>query len=82
MYLVAKFGDHISYRTGDISSYINSYMDTLKLVEPPASSRYIARFFKSGIPIYNSKVSGTLAEKREEADHRQLQSVMHFMQTQ
>ena len=30
MYWLAKFGDHRSYRNGDIISYINSYGDTLE----------------------------------------------------
>ena len=33
MYLLAKFGDHRSYRNGDINTYIKSYMDTLENAE-------------------------------------------------
>ena len=38
MYLLAKLGDHRFYRTGDINSYINSYMDTLENAEVTAST--------------------------------------------
>ena len=54
MYLLAKFGGHRSYKDGDISSFINSYMDTLEKIELTASFHHIARVLKSGIPIYNS----------------------------
>ena len=50
--LLAKCGGHKSYRNGDI----NSYMDILEKAEFSASIRHIARFLKSGIPIYNSEV--------------------------
>ena len=61
MYLLVKFGDHRSDRNGDINSYMKSYMDNLDLekAELIASIRHIARFPKSGIPIYNSEVPDT-----------------------
>ena len=63
MYLLAKFGDHRSCRDGDINSYINSYMDTLEKGELITSNPHIARFLKSVIPIYNSKVPDTASSK-------------------
>ena len=63
MYLLAKFGDHRSYRNRDINPYINSYMDTLEEAELIASIRHIAKFLKSGIPIYNSGVPDKLVAK-------------------
>ena len=59
MYLIAKFGGHRSDRNVDI----NSYMDTLEKAELTASIRHIARFVKSGIPIYNSEVPDTADRK-------------------
>ena len=56
MYLLAKFGDHRSYRNGDINSYINSYIVAMEKAELTASICHIVRFLKSGIPIYNSEV--------------------------
>ena len=38
-------------------------MDTLENTEFTASVRHIARFLKSGIPIYNSKVPDTSGRK-------------------
>ena len=32
MYLLAKFGDYSFYTNGNINSFINPYMDTLKKV--------------------------------------------------
>ena len=61
-------------------------MDALEKAELTTSISHIARFFKSGIPIYNSKDS-EIAEKREEEeeqeekDHWLLQCVMCFTQT-
>ena len=51
------------------------------------SIHHIARFIKSGTPIYNSEVPGTTGKKREEEEEeeeepRQLQSVLRFAQTQ
>ena len=63
MYLLAKFGDHRSYGNGDINSYIKSYIDTWEKAELTASIRQIARFLKSGIPIYNSEVPDTAGRK-------------------
>ena len=57
MYLLAKFGDHAPSKNGDINSYIKSYTDILENAELTTSIRHIAKFLKSGIPIYNSKVS-------------------------
>ena len=76
MYLLTKFGDHKSYRNGDINSYINSYMDTLEKVELTASIRHIAIFLKSEIPIYNSEVpTGRKIRRRRKKKRTQLQSV-------
>ena len=67
-----------------INSYINSYMDTLEKAALDASICLIARFLKSGIPIYNSEVPDTAGRKKqkEEEEHRQLQIVLYFTQTQ
>ena len=62
MYLLAKFGDHKSYRNGDVSSF-NFYMDTLEKAELTASIRCIGRFIKSGRPTYNSEVPDTAGKK-------------------
>ena len=81
----AKFGDHRSYINGDINSYISSYMETLEKAKPTASVRNIGRFLKSWITICNFKVpdtAGTKTRKRRKEEHRQLQSVTHFTQTQ
>ena len=56
MCLLAKFGDHRSYRNKDTNSYINSYMDILKKTKLTALFRHTAIFLKSKIPIYNSEV--------------------------
>ena len=63
MCLLAKFGGHGTYRNEDIKFYINSYMNTLEKVEVTASIRHIARFLKSGIPIYNAEVTDTAGRK-------------------
>lgn len=54
MWLLAKFGNHKSYRNGDINSHSNSYTDTYGKAELIASIRHIKIFLKSGIPFYNS----------------------------
>ena len=67
MYLLAKFGDHRSYRNGDVSSYIKSYMDTLGNAELDlASIRHVSRFLKSGKPIYNSEFQIRQTENQQE----------------
>ena len=43
---------------------IKSDIDTLEQVEPTTSIRHFARFFKSGIPIYNSENPDTVGRKR------------------
>ena len=63
MYLLTKFAGHRSYGNGAINSYINFYMDILEKAELTASIHHIARFLKSVIPIYNSKVSNTAGRK-------------------
>ena len=63
MYLLAKFGDHRSYRNGDINSYINSYMDTLEIAALTALICHIGRFLKSGILVYNSETLDTACRK-------------------
>ena len=42
---------------------IDSYMDTLEKSELTVSIRPIARFLKSGIPIYNSEIPDTAVKK-------------------
>ena len=64
MYLLPKFGGHRSYRNGDVDSYIYSYMDTLEKAKFTASIRHIARFLKSGIPIYNFEVPDIVGKKK------------------
>ena len=59
----------MSYKNGDINSYINSYMDTLEKAELTASIQHIVRFLKSGIPIYNLKSQIKLAKKQEKEGH-------------
>ena len=63
MYLLAKFGSHRSYRNGDVNYYISSYKDTLEKAELTTSICHNARFLKSGIPIYSSKVLDTAGRK-------------------
>ena len=63
MYLLANFGGRKSFRNGYINSYINSYIDILKKTEITPTIRYIARFLKSEIPIFNSAVPDTTARK-------------------
>ena len=64
MYLLAKFGDHRSYRNGDINSYINSYTKKAgEKAEVTASIRHIARFLISGTPIYNPEVPNKVGRK-------------------
>ena len=82
MYLLAKFGDHRCHRNGDINSYINSNIYTLENAQLTATIRHIARFLKSGIPIYNTVVQDTAGKKKQQEEHRQLQSVLRFTQTQ
>ena len=56
MNLLAKFGDHKSYRNEDTNSYVKSYMDELhENAKLTASIPHIARFLNWGTPIYNSK---------------------------
>ena len=82
MYLFCKVDGYWSYRNIDINSYINSYMDTLEKAELIASVCHVARFLKSGVPIYNSEVLDTAGRKtRRRSEDRQLQSVFHFTQT-
>ena len=57
--MLAKFCDRSSYISGDISFYINSYINTLEKAELTASIHHTARFLKSGTPIYNSEVPDT-----------------------
>ena len=67
MYLLAKFGDHAPDKNGDINPYIKSYTDILENAELTTSIHQIAKFLKSGIPIYKSKVpdmAGRKARKR------------------
>ena len=84
MYLLTNFGDHRSYRNGDINFYINSYMDTLEKVELTTSTGHIAIFLKSGIPIYNSEVPDTTGRKTTTTIRKThaIGKCMRFMQTQ
>ena len=41
-----EFGDHRSYKNGDINCYINSYMDTLEKADRIISIRHIAGILK------------------------------------
>ena len=66
MYLLAKFGGQRSYRNRDINSYINSFMDTLENAE---LKRHNAKFFKSEIPIFCSKVSDKAGRKTRTRTH-------------
>ena len=61
MCILVKFGDHRSYRNGDI----NYYMDTMEKAELTASIRHIAIFLKSRVPIYNFEVQDTAGRKNE-----------------
>ena len=47
----------------ETKSDTNSYMDILEKAELTASMRQIARFLKSGKPIYDSKVPDTAGRK-------------------
>ena len=84
MCLLAKFCDHRSYRNEDINSFINSYMDTLEKAEhtclnPPYWEILKIRNYRFTVP--KSRIRP--AEKREEEEeHRQLQNIMPFTQTQ
>ena len=59
-------------------------MDTFENAEITVSIRHITRFLKSGISNGNSEVRIWQAEKKggEEEEHRQLEGVLHFTQTQ
>ena len=58
-------------------------MNTLEKPELTVSVSYIDIFSKLGTLIYKSEVPNLAGRKREEEEeHRQLQSVMHFTQTQ
>ena len=72
MYLLAKFGSHRSYRNGDVNYYISSYKDTLEKAELTTSLCHIARFLKSGIPIYSSEVLDTAGRKMK---RRRIQAI-------
>ena len=63
MYLLAWFGDHMSYRSVDMYSYITSYMDNLEKAKLTASIRKIVIFLKPGIPIFNAKVPDKAGKK-------------------
>ena len=56
MYLLDKFGGHIFNGNGDISSYINSYMNNSEKAELTVSICHIEISSKSGIPIDSSEV--------------------------
>ena len=59
-------------------------MDSLEKSELTVSIRHVAIFLKSVITIYNSKVPADMAGRKtkEEEEHRELQSILRFMQTQ
>ena len=54
-------------------------MGTLKNAELSALILHIARFLKSGIPIYNCNVPETATKKKTTEEHRPLQSVLSFI---
>ena len=64
MCLIAKSGGFRSHGNEDINSYVNSYTNTSEKAEPTASTRFIKRFSKPGIPTYNSEVADTAGRKR------------------
>ena len=71
MYVLAIFDGHRSYTNGD-----NNYsMDILEKAELTASIRHIARFLKLGIPICNSKITDTADRKKQQQEHRPLESI-------
>ena len=74
-----EFGDHRSYKNGDINCYINSYMDTLEKADRITSIRHIAGILK--LRIRNSGYGWQKKKEGGEKEHRQLQSVMRFRQT-
>ena len=57
-----------------------SNLDTLEKSELHALIRHIAKFLKSGIPASKSRIQPT--EKQQEEEHKQLQIVLCFTQTQ
>ena len=63
MCLLAEFGGKRSCQHRNINYYINFCMNTSERTELTTSLRHIERFPKSGIPIYNSKVSRTADRK-------------------
>lgn len=64
MCLIAKSSGFRSHGNEDINSYVNSSTNASEKAEPTASTRFIKRFSKSGIPTYNSKVPDTTGRKR------------------
>ena len=79
MYLLVKIGGHRSYRNGDIKCYITSYMNTLEKAELATTSiHHIAKFLKSGIPIYNSKIPDTAGRKTKRGRRRKTQGIAKF----
>ena len=84
-WLLTNFVGDRSHGNGDINFYMNSETNTFEKAELTTSACNIDRFSKSIITIYNSKVSDSSGRKlgrNGEEKHRQLQSVMHFTQTQ
>ena len=77
MYQLVKFGGHRSYRNGDTNPDINFYI--LEKCELTTGIRHIARFLRSGIPIYN--FPDTAGRKTRKEKDKRLQSVLRFMQT-
>ena len=54
-------------------------MDTLKKAELTASIQHIARFLKSGIPIYNSEVPDTPGRKKKRRRRKPQTTAKHFV---
>ena len=81
MYLLAKFDDHRSYRNRDINFYIKSYMDIMEPAELTASIRHFARFLDQEYRFTIPKSWMLLVEKKQEKEHRQLESLLCFTQT-
>ena len=74
---LVKLSGHRSYRNGNTNPDINFYI--LEYCELTTGIHHIARFLRSGIPIYNFPDTGGKKTRREK--HKQLQSVLRFMQT-
>ena len=66
----------------EMSSFINSYMNTLEKAELAASLLHSERFSKSEYRFTVLKSRTRLAEKQQQEEHRQLKTIKCFTQTQ